>query len=102
MELLTAAFLLAAVADAELRYGYYDSLGCAGVEDRVRTLVRRSFLTDATSSAAMLRLAFHDCQVGPVSTSHLNVTRPACHSLSSYSYRCPSGLLLINTQEITV
>lgn len=65
MELLTAAFLLAAVADAELRYGYYDSLGCAGVEDRVRTLVRRSFLTDATSSAAMLRLAFHDCQVGP-------------------------------------
>lgn len=52
---------------AELEYGYYDSLGCAGVEDRVRTLARRSFVADATASAAMLRLAFHDCQVGPVS-----------------------------------
>lgn len=48
-----------------LRYGYYETLGCRGVEDRVRTLVRRSFMTDATASAAMLRLAFHDCQVGP-------------------------------------
>lgn len=50
-----------------LQYAYYETLGCRGVEDRVRTLVRRSFLTDATASAALLRLAFHDCQVGPVS-----------------------------------
>ncbi|XP_024357732.1 peroxidase 29 isoform X1 [Physcomitrium patens] len=56
---------LAAVTDAELQYGYYDRVGCFGVENRVRTLVRRSFIADVTASAAMLRLAFHDCQVGP-------------------------------------
>lgn len=56
---------LGTTVHAELQYGYYDSLGCAGVEDRVRTLVQRSFVADATASAAMLRLAFHDCQVGP-------------------------------------
>lgn len=52
-----------AVANAQLRYGYYDAV-CPGVEDRVRTLATRSFVADATASAAMLRLAFHDCQVG--------------------------------------
>lgn len=54
-----------AVANAQLRYGYYDAV-CPGVEDRVRTLATRSFVADATASAAMLRLAFHDCQVGTV------------------------------------
>ncbi|KAG0623512.1 hypothetical protein M758_3G179900 [Ceratodon purpureus] len=53
------------LVEAQLQYGYYDQLGCRGVEDRVRTLVRRSYVTDVTASAAMLRLAFHDCQVGP-------------------------------------
>ena len=57
---------LQVVVDAQLRYGYYDGV-CPGVEDRVRTLTRRSFVADATASAAMLRLAFHDCQVGTVS-----------------------------------
>jgi peroxidase len=57
------------MVEAQLQYGYYDQLGCAGVEDRVQTLVRRSYLTDATASAAMLRVAFHDCQVGPVSAA---------------------------------
>lgn len=56
---------LVPMVHGELRFGYYEALGCAGVEDRVRTLARRSFVTDATASASMLRLAFHDCQVGP-------------------------------------
>ena len=59
---------LQAAVDAQLRYGYYDAV-CPGVEDQVRTLARGSFVADATASAAMLRLAFHDCQVGRVSAA---------------------------------
>ena len=65
MAVMVMATLLTteSLVEAQLQYGYYDHLGCSGVEDRVTTLVRRSYLTDATASAAMLRLAFHDCQV---------------------------------------
>jgi peroxidase len=62
--LLVVAMAVTGV-QGQLQLGYYDSMGCAGVEDRARTLARRSFFADATASAAMLRLAFHDCQVGP-------------------------------------
>lgn len=65
---VAAVVLLQAVVEAQLQYGYYDAV-CPGVEDRVRTLTGRSFVADATASAAMLRLAFHDCQVGAVSAA---------------------------------
>lgn len=78
---------LAAVTDAELQYGYYDRVGCFGVENRVRTLVRRSFIADVTASAAMLRLAFHDCQVGPV--------RPGSTHSSAGQWPCPISYFFV-------
>lgn len=42
--------------------GYY-AISCPNVEDLVRRTMRGLFVRDPTSPAAMLRLAFHDCQV---------------------------------------
>lgn len=56
----------AGMAEGQLQVGYYDHVGCTGVEQQVRSSLRMFFATDATAPAAMLRVAFHDCQVGPV------------------------------------
>lgn len=85
--LLLVAMILKPVVEAQLQYGYYETLGCRGVENLVRTSVGLSFLTDPTASAAMLRLAFHDCQVGPVRTSKLDSAMALDQSLCL----CSSG-----------
>lgn len=67
MVAMVAMVVAAGMAEAQLKVGYYDYVGCTGVEQQVRRSLRLFFATDATAPAAMLRVAFHDCQVGPVS-----------------------------------
>ncbi|XVF27929.1 hypothetical protein REPUB_Repub14bG0151900 [Reevesia pubescens] len=66
MLLLGAAALgmgiLIGVCDAQLAYDYY-KFSCPNVENTVRKVMLGVILTDATASAAFLRLLFHDCQV---------------------------------------
>lgn len=66
MVAMVALVVAAGMAEGQLQVGYYDHVGCTGVEQQVRSSLRMFFATDATAPAAMLRVAFHDCQVGPV------------------------------------
>lgn len=45
-----------------LSYNFYQQ-SCPQVEDTVRGALRHVFMTDPSSSPALLRLMFHDCQV---------------------------------------
>ncbi|CAM6077588.1 unnamed protein product [Sphagnum tenellum] len=46
----------------QLEYGFYDAT-CPNVEETARQVLQLYFTTDPTSSASILRLSFHDCQV---------------------------------------
>lgn len=56
-----------------LSYEFYEGT-CPQVEDIVRAAVQSLSLTDPTSSSALLRLMFHDCQVQVISHTHLDTT----------------------------
>ncbi|XP_024531674.1 peroxidase 29-like, partial [Selaginella moellendorffii] len=53
-----------------LRVGFYSS-SCPNAESIVRAAFSGNFITDPTAPAALLRLAFHDCQVGGCDASIL-------------------------------
>ncbi|KAJ7534628.1 hypothetical protein O6H91_13G103500 [Diphasiastrum complanatum] len=53
-----------------LRVGYYD-LSCPSAEAIVRAAFTGNILSDPTAPAALLRLVFHDCQVGGCDASIL-------------------------------
>ncbi len=54
-------------AQQQLQYGYYDAT-CPDAEEIARQALRLYFTIDPTSSAAILRVSFHDCQVQVVAT----------------------------------
>ncbi|XP_002976455.2 peroxidase 29 [Selaginella moellendorffii] len=55
---------------SQLRAGFYD-LTCPRVESIVRTTMTPNLMADPTAAAALVRAAFHDCQVGGCDASIL-------------------------------
>ncbi|KAH6554776.1 hypothetical protein KP509_1Z307600 [Ceratopteris richardii] len=73
------------LANAELSRNFYAS-GCPNVEAIVRNRLRRIVRRDRTARAAMIRLAFHDCQVNGCEASiMLNSVRNGTAELQSPS-----------------
>ncbi|XP_024543674.1 peroxidase 29 [Selaginella moellendorffii] len=68
--ILAMVLTLASSSSSQLSFGFYKK-SCPGLESTVRSTIMSSLFGDPTAGAALLRLSFHDCQVGGCDASIL-------------------------------